>query len=478
MSAVAPINGSGEEIVKLLNADEKPANQVEEAEKEGESKEGGWLSEIDAAFKNGDLDAAETAFKSYALDEKDEVKLERNKAIYLFFKFDKGKDNAAIAELEELARTAKTEESKLNSLTWLSLCLSDSMQYNKEIQVWEKAVVELKSEILITKAKVNLARAMNKDSNPVQAREVLINRLLEVEGGGQKSDIYEALSEIEESLGNKTISIYCKDKSLEFDPNNREALFSSAYAASNEYIDDISISNYLRLIRIDGENSTALNNLGVRAQEAGLKIKAIDHYKKAASYENTLAMANQGYLLLDAGFTEEAEEIAKKALALDDTHKNVYALITSINEKKEEQSEKWEKLSEKSLSRQKIIRSYTEKYYLGSPKELEGEWFVNGVTQTKLLISNHKLEASWEEPASALGENKYSVNLIGFVSGSSFAGQYTKKLIADSPNTLLGLAGNTSNTCIGVVSDNGNKLTLIASKLNDDFSLFLSRNNT
>ncbi|QYJ98881.1 hypothetical protein K0J45_06530 [Shewanella alkalitolerans] len=475
MNAVAPINDNDEKVVKLSNADEKPTDQDEETEKEEKVKEEGWFSEMHTAFANGKLDVAETIFKKYAFEEKDEVKLEENKAIYLFLKFEKGKDNAAIVELEKLARTGKTEESKLNSLTWLSFCLSESMQYDKEVQLWKKAITELKSEPFITKAKVNLAYAMNKDNNPVKAREILISSLLKIENEDQKASVYEALSKIEESLGNKTISVYCKDKSLEFDPNNRDELFNSAYAASNEDIDDISISNYLRLIRIDGENSTALNNLGVRAQEAGLKIKAIDNYKKAASYENTLAMANQGYLLLDAGFTEEAEKIAQKALESDDTHKNIYSLITAINEKKEEQREKWEELSKKSLSRQKLIRSYTEQYYLGNPKELEGEWFVKGVTQTKLTLSNNKLEASWEEPALTLGGNKYSVKLVGSVSGSSFSGQYTRKLIGDRPNSLLGLAGNTSNACIGFVSDQGNELTLIASRVNDDFSLSLSR---
>ncbi len=250
MNAAVPINGSDEKVVKLSNADEKPTDQDEETEKEDKAKEEGWFSEMHTAFENGDLDAAETVFKKYALEEKDEVKLEENKAIYLFFKFEKGKNNAAIVELEELARTAKTEESKLNSLTWLSFCLSDRMQYNREVQIWERAVVELKSEPLITTAKVNLAQAMNKDNNPVQARELLIGCLLKVEEEDQKANIYEALSKIEESLGSKTISIYCKDKSLEFDPNNRDELFNSAYAASNEDIDDISISNYLTIMKM------------------------------------------------------------------------------------------------------------------------------------------------------------------------------------------------------------------------------------
>ncbi len=471
INAAAPTNVSEEKTVDFPNADEKPTAHDEESEIEDKTKEKNWC----AAFEDGQLEAAEAAFKKYALEEKDEVELEENKAFYLFLRFTKGKDNSAIDDLEELVRTAKTEASKLNSLTWLSFCLSDSMQHKKRVKLWEKAVAEIESQPLVTKAILCLAYALNKENQSGKARKLLIDRLSKIEENEQKGKIFEALSNIEESLGNKTVSVYCKDKSLEFDPNNRDELFNSAYSASNKGVDDISISNYLLLIRIDSENSIALNNLGVRAQEAGLKIKAIENYKKAASHENTLAMANQGNLLLGAGFTEEAEKIANKALELEDTHKNVYSLITAINEKKKEQGIKWDKLSEKSLNRQKLIRSYIEQYYLGNHKELEGEWFAKGSFLTKITINNEKLEASWDEPASALGGSIYTAKLTGSVSGSSFSGQYIRKINGDSPNTFTVLGGNTSNTCIGFISDDGDKLTLIAPKVNDDFSLFLSR---
>ena len=132
-------------------------------------------------------------------------------------------------------------------------------------------------------------------------------------------------------------------------------------------------------------------------------------------------------------------------------------------------------MSVKSLSRQKLIRSYTERYYLGKAIELEGEWFVEGKTGMVIVINNQKLEASWEESASALGGRKYSVKLTGSVSGSSFLGQYTRKLSGDDSVTILGLAGNITTTCLGFVSDEGSKLTLMASKVSDDFSLSLSR---
>ena len=475
LSAATPTNDNEEKEVGLTNAYEKPIGHSEESEIEDKTKEENWFSEMYSAFEDGQVEAAEAVFKEYAVNEQDEIELEKNKATYLFFRFEKGKDNSAIDDLEELSRTAKTEASKLHVLKLLSICLRKSMQYRKEIEIWKKALKEIQSQPLVTEVVVSLAYSLNKDNQSNEARKLLVDRLSRIKENEQKSAVFEALSEIEESLGNKTVSIYCKDKSLEYDPNNRDELFSSAYAAGNEGIDDISISNYLKLIRIDSDNAYVLNNLGVRARKAGLKIKAIENYKKAASHENTLAMANQGYSLLGAGFTEEAEEIANKALALKDAHKNVHSLIVEISEKKEEQNNKWDKLSEKSFNRQKLIRIYTEQYYLGDSKILVGKWFAQDSFLTNIEISNGKLEASWEEPASAPGGSTYTAKLSGSVSGSTFLGQYTRKENRDSPNTFLGSRGDTSNKCIGFISDDGDKLTLIGPKINDDFSLSLSR---
>ena len=475
LNAATPTNDNEEKEVGLTNAYEKPVEHSEESEIEDKIKEGDWFSEMCSAFESGQVEVAETIFRKYEMYEKDEIEREKNRAIYLFLRFEKEKDNSAIDDLEELAHTAKTEASKLNILTWLSFCLSESMQNRREIAIWKKAIKEFKSQSLITEAVVHLAYSLNNDNKSSEARKLLADRLPQIKENELKSTVFEALSKIEESLGNKTVSIYCKDKSLEYDPNNRDELFSSAYAASNEGIDDISISNYLKLIGIDRDNYGALNNLGLKAQEAGIEIKAIENYKKAADLKNTLAMANQGYLLLGAGFTEEAEEIANKALELEDTHISVHSLIADIGKKKEKQKNEWNKLSEKSLNRQKLIRIYTEQYYLGNSKMLEGEWLANDLFLTNIEIHNDKLEASWEETASLLSGSTYTAKLSGSISGSTFSGQYARKKSGGVQTALLDLAGYTSNNCIGFVSDDGDKLTLIARKMNDDFSLCLSR---
>jgi tetratricopeptide (TPR) repeat protein len=472
MEAAAPPEDK-EKNSDLRTADEKPS--PEDKKSEIEKKEESWLPDMHKAFEEGRIEDAEVAFKKYALDEKDEVKVEENRAFYLYLRFEKGQDNSAIDELEKLSRTGKTEDSRFNTLLWLSVCLNDSMQIHKEIQLWRSTVEETKSVFLKTRAIVNLAYALNRDDSSVEAKKLLTDRLIAVMEDAQKALLYEALSKVEDTLGNKSLSVFCKDKSLEFDSNNRGELFNSAYAASDEDIDEISISNYIKLIRIDGNNSTALNNLGVRAQEAGLKIKAIDQYKKSSTHKNTLAMANQGYSLLGAGFTDEAEEIAKKALKQDEPHQNVHSLLAEINERKEKQNKDWEELSQKALSRQKIIREYTEQFYLGNPKLLEGNWNASGTYPMTIKIENDLLKASWVEAVGALGGGTYTVELTGKVSGSTFDGAYARKRNEGSPSTLLGLSGNTNQACIGYFSEKDREIKLVSKKLKDNFSLCLSQ---
>jgi tetratricopeptide (TPR) repeat protein len=477
MEAAAPFD-ENRLIKEHISTDEKPA--IEESVSHIDETEEGvtWGSEMHNAFTEGRFDDADKAFKKYALDENDEAELHVNKGYYLYCRFEQAKDNSAIKELEELVSIAKTEAAKFNSALWLSFCLRDGMQYKEEITLWRSILVDLKSESLKNRTITSLAQSLVKDDKKDEAKDLLVERLLTMDDSKGKSALYNALSDTEGSIGNKTLSIYCKDKSLEFDVNNRDELFNSAYAASNENIDEISISNYIKLVRIDGDNATALNNLGVRAQDADLKIKAIENYKKSSEHDNTLAMANQGYLLLKAGFSDEAMEMANKAIELGAPHKNVYSLISAIDKAKEEQNDKWLKLQEESLDRQKEIRKYTEQYYLGTPDALEGEWLTSDTHKANFKIEKDTLKATWLEPIMAIGgadNGSYIIELEGKTSGSTFKGKYTKRRENTSPNSFLGLNEGTDKLCLGYISKNGNEIRLISSKFKDNFSLSFSK---
>jgi hypothetical protein len=395
--------------------------------------------------------------------------------MYLFFKFDMANDNSAIVQLYSLANTAETKESKFTILNWLAICLNRGMEYDKVVQLWRSFLNDADSEELKTLSSIRLADALNNDNKPELAKCILVERLAVAKDDTQKSDIYKALSRAEEKLGNKSQSIYCKDKSLQFDANNREELFDVAYSASDEGFDEISIGNYAKLVKIDAKNSTALNNLAARAQAAGLKIKAVENYKASSELENSLAMANQGYLLLDAGFTDEAEKLAEDALKLDETHQNVHKLITAIQESKSEQSKEWEQLKDKALSRQRLVREYTEQFYTGHSDLIEGNWLVNGIHPIKLAIEDSSINTFWLESEGFLKKEPYRIELTGKVSGSTFEGTYIKLRDNDLKSLLAG-TGDLAKRVIGYMAEDGARINLTGAEFRDDFTLYLTRN--
>ena len=467
------------ESLSLDRAVELPGESKEDQEritKEEEVQEQNWFSKMHSAFDNGRIEDAKAAFKEYAFEEKDPIKLEENEAFFLYFLFIKGKDNSAIPQLKKLASSSTNEESKYTILTWLSFCLRDSSQIKAEIDLWKNSIKSFKSDNLTTGATVNFAYALNHDGSASESKKLLTSRLNAISTQEEKSKIFAALSQVEKSLDNNKLSIYCKDKSLEFDPNNRDELFNAAYQASEENVDEISISNYITLLRIDRDNSIALNNLGVRAQEAKLMIKAVEKYKESSSYNNTLSMANQGYQLLNAGFVEEAETIARKAVQMEAPHENVYSLLSRIGELQKEQDSKWKDLIDKSIARQKFIRNYTEAYYVGMLNNFDGSWDTGNGNIVSITISDDKLQVSWQESIGALTKVLYKVEISGKIAKSSFQGRYKKtKESGQEYAGLLGLSSNKDIACIGILSDDGSTICLVAEDYKNDFSMVLKR---
>ena len=155
------------------------------------------------------------------------------------------------------------------------------------------------------------------------------------------------------------------------------------------------ISNSLLYSNIS--TTLAMNNLAVCAQDAGLKVKAVENYKNSSKYDNTLAMANCGYLLLNAGFCQEAEEIARKASQMESPHENIFSLLSKIRETQKEQDKKWDELKDLFMEYQKDIRKYIESYYGESIAGFDGNWTTKDGKSIGIQVSNNKLNVTWNE---------------------------------------------------------------------------------
>ena len=475
VEAVPPQPSVDEE--KHLDQEEIPHELI--PKKENITEELDWFSQVNIEFEKGNLSGAKDIFRKYELNEKELTQLETNKALFLYLLFTNGKDNDAINQLKMLVKSASTEKSKYEVLSWLSYCYQNGKQLNTNIELWQKNTKNFSNQSLNIKTEIQLANSLRRGKKLSESKQILLNLFENSLSLDEKSSVYDALSELENELGNKSISVYCKDKSLELKPNDREELFNAAYQASEEGIDELSVSNYVTLLQIDRKNSTALNNLGVKAQGVELKTKAVENYKLSSDEENTLAMANQGYLLLNSGFIEAAKEIANNALKLKKPHENVYSLLSQIAKIEKQENEKWDEFVNSCMEHQIIIRNFTQAFYEGSNICFNGKWETEDGKLLDIEVENDKLNAKWQEETSGASPSTFSVCLKGKISRAAFQGEYSRNRVSD-PSIAAGLLGygNTKNIeCIGVYDDRSNILSIYSKGYSEKFTLKLRKIN-
>lgn len=439
------------------------------------SKDGvtNWFSDVNTALEKDDIESANKIFKEYELNAKDQSQLHKDKSIYFYLLFHDANDRHAIPNLEKHAQHAPTEELRYEALTWLSFCFNESKQYPRDIELWAKESLEFESLDLVVNSYQNLAQAYRANGDLELAKKVLLTQLLQVEKGALKASLYSTLALIEEDMGNNVLGSYCRDKSVENYPENLDEVFTSAYNASESGVDELAISNYILLTNVSPKKSIAWNNLGVQAKESGCKYKSIEFYNKAVELDETLAMANQGYALLDAGFIDEAERIANKALAMEDVHKNVYSLMSRIATVIKEESKKWQDLQRKASTKQAHYRKYTEKHYLGSFDEFNGTWIIEA-QEKNISKCSDEITIVWESIA-GLSDTKMKFSLKGKVTGATFKGRYKSESIDQAKSTILVGLGSFETECLGYVD--GDCIYVFSTEKGSDRTVKLSRKN-
>lgn len=434
----------------LIRASEEPTKNESHSEATGqcEQPESAFFKACKAASK-GDKEKAMLEFDAYAATESNAELINKNKAYLLFTLFESGEYKEAINELKQLIDKTTNENCIFNAMMWLSFCYTDSSEITMEIELWEQAKFE--STQLHVKSIVNLSNAIRRNNNTDKARTILIDELSTQSNKECKALIYKGLSDIERESGNKDLSIYCKDKALQFSPLDKDMLFDVAYEVSDTKAKKLSIVNYSKLIDIDSEHAGALNNLGVIAQNLKQNIIAVNNYSKSSKQEHTLSMANQGYLLFNAGFVEEAETIANKAIELGDPHNNIYKLKNDIHEAKIEQEKVWEKTLSEAKKYQTVIRKYTENYYESENADFDGEWFIGSGGKVDFLMESNDISAEWADK-----NNETIVKLTAKCTNSTLQG-YIQKDNKDKSKPiglLSGLGGHWKEEVIGLISKN------------------------
>lgn len=466
-------------IDKRVSLEQEPIEKdVEKIEiKEKKDKNINWFNNMYSAFDEGNIDNAKSLFRKYYSEERDNEERYKNESFYLYLVYTKGKERDALSELEHLAKKAQNETLMFKAIFWLSLCYRESNNHEAEIALWEKTLPSLKTSINQTKCSEHLAYAFKADKRSKDGIKQLKERLQKIETDEEKLIIFKAIADLEKDLGNNLMSALCKEKAVQLKPDDNDLLFDAAYAQSNSSLRFLSICNYSTLINLDKDNATVLNNLGVCAAEHKLDIKAYDYYKRSMELGETLANSNLGNKLLEVGFHESAEEMANKGLEKKDPHKNIFSLLSIINETKEAQNAKWSEIKEKSALLQKKIRLYIDNYYYETKKTenlFSGKWFIKEGKEVSANVNQNKINLKWTYKHGGLNPTELEVNIAGSFKNKSAEIHYRSKPLAQT----FGLAFYSQTNefeCLSYLEPDLLTWHIFSKSIDDEFQLKLYR---
>ena len=282
-----------------------------------------------------------------------------------------------------------------------------------------------------------------------RAREIEERIKEEVEGNGDwQNGLFLTLQELAEIEKDDAFQLAVMEQRAEMRPDDTVLRFSLAYKHSKAGNSEMALYHYLK-IHPSQRDAVTWNNLGVSFDGFGMPVKSIGAYRTSADKNETLAMSNLGFKLLNAGFIEEAQRECDRALAIKSYHKNIAELIKRLKEVPEEEEDKLRDTLEKVRPKAMFFRRLGEAIGKKTPVEIASKWnSSDGILDAKISGASLVLSGSQEQPANALysqllgarqtiiQRTEYSGKLRGHV----FFGKVNRKREGEA-QSLLSLGG-------------------------------------
>jgi len=244
-----------------------------------------------------------------------------------------------------------------------------------------------------------------------------------------------ALTEIADIKNDRDYQLALLEYQIEEVPSDTRKRFSLAYLHSQNQNGDVALFHY-QIIPTGQRSPETWNNLGVSYGEAGMPVKAVRAFERSVEDGNTLAMSNLGNKLLASGFSKEANELCKRALAATDFDKNVPTLLNRLQVVDDEEDQKLKEALEKVKAKAAFYRELGKNAVVETPTAIAKTWAAREGTLTAQLTDDQfKLIGNYEMPASGLTavlgiatpvSEKYLIEYSGYLCGRMFSGTVTR----------------------------------------------------
>lgn len=332
-------------------------------------------------------------------------------------------DTSSFAELENFTASIENDnEQKSNGLYYLSLIYKDGNNYEKAIDLANKALEITDDSQQKAYCISRLSEYHFDNDNKKESLEIILRYIDAINDKEPKTTLYRSLATYYKKTENKLLESVAYQKALELSPNNTYLLFDAAYnySETKEDLKDLGLLLYKKLLGFSSKDQNALNNIGVAYKNLGLSIKSVEQYKKAFEINNSLAASNIANQLIYLGFVKEAEEYLNKAKEFESPHENVYSATSTIKTKVKEETDLEEKILKKANKKYRFFNHFGNAAFTFKTinTKSSNNWFFSD-KPVIITQNDNVMKLSWE-----VGEEKHSVS--GTITNNSIIATYKK----------------------------------------------------
>jgi tetratricopeptide (TPR) repeat protein len=401
---------------------------------------------------DGELGRARDVFDAVQAAEKGEATRIQNEANFAAARARWGNDQTALAELVSITET----HPDLASLA--GMVYEDAGYFDKALSAFDAAGEAAPDDGFFTGATMGAARSLRALGRPKDAQARISSALNRVTDSENRASLYVEASNLYEKEGDWLSRAVSLEKALEIRPNDVSLRFRAGYSYSQANQEDLAVIHYRAALVGKPDDDASRNNIGVAYERLGMRSKAVAAYKRAAD-GNTLAAANLGQRLTDAGFLDDARTTLLKAARDKEPHPNVAKATARLDEVAEEEERVGSEVLERGRLKEGFFRDYGDGLLVESPTPdiREGKWVAGGIEAEVTFSETAKsLTVKWTD---AEGTHTCQGPLIN----RSVA--FDEHLDAPSPKT---------RRAFGVLTPAGDRLTLLLGDLNAERDLRLA----
>jgi pyrimidine deaminase RibD-like protein len=397
-------------------------------------------------FLSGDYDSAERVY--HQIHDKASTDAERNEleCLFLFFKADHARDQAALSSLARLASypatamlaaslaaTLKEKVGAVNDAFELTISAADLV-----------ADCDQKARLLLRAANLALESKQN-----VEAVDLSRRALGVAAEASTRADCIALISRMASGpfAGIQKAALLVRSANIHPTPHRR---FEAGWQLVDSKLNAAGALQY-SFAASGSEAGGALNNLSIAFSKLGLPGMATAKLRQAADGGLPLAIANLALQYVQAGFVEEAESWIGKGITQKDPHE-IGAAMTALKEMKTREADLWKDIKAVAHEHARFLDELASAILEAANQQfIEGSWDIAG-REVTVALKDGNCKAIWKQGDKA-------VELSGVMVGSAMFGSIvyrgeglstyfdeskTVVLIARGP-TIGGMAWNEKN---------------------------------